>query len=145
MRYRALATDYDGPIANDKGVVDTTALAALERLRGSGRHLILVTGRSVTDLQQVMPRLDLFSLVVAEDGALLYDPAKHEEQALGIAPPLPSRCRQIAPTLGSSPADGEELASNACVRAMNSSTALLFKIWSASSRPAAGTSSGGTR
>jgi hydroxymethylpyrimidine pyrophosphatase-like HAD family hydrolase len=86
MRYLALATDYDGTIADD-GVVDKPTLAALERLRGGARRLILVTGRDLTDLRRVMPRLDLFDLVVAENGALLYDPANHEEQALGDAPP----------------------------------------------------------
>jgi hydroxymethylpyrimidine pyrophosphatase-like HAD family hydrolase len=86
MHYLVLATDYDGTIA-DEGVVDTLTLAALERLRGTDRRLILVTGRDLTDLQQVMPRLDLFDLVVAENGALLYDPADHKVQALGDAPP----------------------------------------------------------
>jgi len=86
MQYLALATDYDGTIADD-GVVDQPTLAALERLRNGARRLILVTGRDLTDLQRVMPRLDLFDLVVAENGALLYDPAYHEVQALGAAPP----------------------------------------------------------
>ncbi len=86
MHYLALATDYDGTIAND-GVVDESTLAALERLRGGARRLILVTGRDLTDLRRAMPRLDLFDLVVAENGALLYDPASHEEQALVDAPP----------------------------------------------------------
>ena len=86
MHYLALATDYDGTIADD-GVVDKSTLAALERLRGGARRLILVTGRDLADLQRVMPRLDLFDLVVAENGALLYDPANHEELALGDAPP----------------------------------------------------------
>ena len=44
MHYRALATDYDGTIADD-GVVDKPTLAALERLRDGARRLILVTGR----------------------------------------------------------------------------------------------------
>jgi hydroxymethylpyrimidine pyrophosphatase-like HAD family hydrolase len=86
MHYLALATDYDGTIA-DEGVVDKSTLAALQRLRDGARRLILVTGRGVTDLQRVMPRLDLFDLVVAENGALLYDPANHEQQALGDPPP----------------------------------------------------------
>jgi hydroxymethylpyrimidine pyrophosphatase-like HAD family hydrolase len=86
MHYRALATDYDGTIADD-GVVDKPTLAALERLRDGARRLILVTGRDLTDLQRVMPRLDLFDLVVAENGALLYDPTNHEVQALADAPP----------------------------------------------------------
>jgi hydroxymethylpyrimidine pyrophosphatase-like HAD family hydrolase len=86
MRYLALATDYDGTIADD-GVVDKYTIAALERLRNGGRHLILVTGRDLPDLQRVMPRLELFDLVVAENGALLYDPANDKVQVLGAAPP----------------------------------------------------------
>ena len=86
MHYLALATDYDGTIADD-GVVDQPTLAALQRLRGGARRLILVTGRELSDLQRVMPRLDLFDLVVAENGALLYDPANQEVRALGAAPP----------------------------------------------------------
>ena len=86
MHYLALATDYDGTIA-DEGVVDKPTLAALERLRGSGRRLILVTGRELADLRRVMPRLELFDLVVAENGALLYDPVNREVQALSDAPP----------------------------------------------------------
>jgi hydroxymethylpyrimidine pyrophosphatase-like HAD family hydrolase len=45
MRYYALAVDYyDGTIATD-GVVDNATLTALERLRQTGRKLLLVTGR----------------------------------------------------------------------------------------------------
>ena len=69
MRYQALATDYDGTIADD-GVVDELTLAALARLRDGARRLILITGRDLADLRRVMPRLDLFDLVVAENGAL---------------------------------------------------------------------------
>ena len=86
MHYLALATDYDGTIAHD-GVVDAITIAALERLRSGARRLILVTGRELPDLQRVMPRLGLFDLIVAENGALLYDPANHEEHALADAPP----------------------------------------------------------
>ncbi len=71
MHYVVLATDYDGTIAHDGGI-DAPTLGALERLRAGARRLILVTSRSWEDLRRVMPRLDLFDLVVAENGALLY-------------------------------------------------------------------------
>ncbi len=86
MYYLALACDYDGTLAKD-GVVSSKTLDALERVRASGRKLILVTGRLLEDLQQVFPRLDLFTYVVAENGALLYHPASSTEQLLGEAPP----------------------------------------------------------
>ena len=46
MYFLALATDYDGTLAHD-GVVDPDSLAALRRLKNSGRRLILVTGREL--------------------------------------------------------------------------------------------------
>ncbi len=86
MHYVALATDYDGTIAHD-GVVDPPTLAALERLRASSRKLILVTGRELDDLLRVMPRIDVFDRVVAENGAVLYRPETREERLLAPAPP----------------------------------------------------------
>ncbi len=86
MHYVALATDYDGTIAHD-GVVDDATLTALERLRASNRKLILVTGRELDDLFRVMPRIDVFDRVVAENGAVLYRPETREERLLAPAPP----------------------------------------------------------
>lgn len=86
MRYHALATDYDGTLAHD-GRVDEPTLAALRRLRESGRRLILVTGRRLDDLQHVFPELTLFERVVAENGALLYCPESKEERVLADPPP----------------------------------------------------------
>src|SRR5687768_12948895 len=86
MRYLALATDYDGTLATH-GTVEDAALEALERLRASGRRLLMVTGRELEDLGGVFPHLDLFDLVVAENGALLYWPATNEERVLAERPP----------------------------------------------------------
>src|SRR5581483_8867428 len=86
MRYFTLACDYDGTLARD-GRVNEQTLSALERLRSSGRKLILVTGRELDDLMRVFARLDLFERVVAENGALLYRPATREEKPLGERPP----------------------------------------------------------
>ena len=86
MRYLALATDYDGTLAKD-GVVSESTLRALQILLESGRKLILVTGRQLGDLQNVFPRLELFHRVVAENGALLYRPASKEEKLLCEKPP----------------------------------------------------------
>src|SRR5262245_38907381 len=86
MRYLALATDYDGTLAHD-GVVDELTLEALRRFRQSGRKLILVTGRELPELEGIFPHLDLFDRVVAENGALLYDPASREKRILAERPP----------------------------------------------------------
>ncbi len=86
MRYLALATDYDGTLAHHGRVAPGT-VAALERLRASGRKAVLVTGRELPDLERVFPRLDLFDRVVAENGALLYRPPTREERLLAEPPP----------------------------------------------------------
>jgi HAD superfamily hydrolase (TIGR01484 family) len=81
MRYIVLATDYDGTLADD-GIVSSHVIAFLERLRHSGRRLVMVTGRELPDLQRVFTRLDLFERVVVENGALLYNPASRENRLL---------------------------------------------------------------
>lgn len=86
MRYLALATDYDGTLAADGRVTEKTR-SALKRLRDSGRKLLLVTGRQLEDLIEVFSDVELFDRVVAENGALLYEPSTKEERSLGTPPP----------------------------------------------------------
>ena len=87
MQYAALATDYDGTIAHD-GVVNATTLDALTRARHAGITLVMVTGRELDDLMRVFPHVELFHRVVAENGALMYNPATQENCVLGPPPPL---------------------------------------------------------
>jgi haloacid dehalogenase-like hydrolase len=84
--YAALATDYDGTIAHD-GVVDEPTRAALERLKAAQRRLILVTGREMPGLERVLPDLERFDGIVAEDGALLVDPTSRTRRPLAPPPP----------------------------------------------------------
>jgi hydroxymethylpyrimidine pyrophosphatase-like HAD family hydrolase len=86
MRYLALACDYDGTLA-ERGAVDDVTLEALERLRASGRKLVMVTGREVDDLMNVFPHTSLFDRIVAENGGVLYEPATREIQSLAAPPP----------------------------------------------------------
>lgn len=86
MRFFALATDYDNTLASD-GRVAAPTWAALERLRASGRHAILVSGRELDDLLTICPRIELFSRVVAENGGVLYCPADGGRRLLAPAPP----------------------------------------------------------
>jgi hydroxymethylpyrimidine pyrophosphatase-like HAD family hydrolase len=86
MRYRAFVTDYDGTLAHDGGVT-ATAIEALEALRKSDCFLIMVTGRLLQDLQAAFPSVELFDAIVAENGAVTYDPARKERTVLAQAPP----------------------------------------------------------
>lgn len=84
--YLALAADYDGTLASG-GVVAAPVVQALERLKASGRKLLLVTGREMDELVEIFPRLNLFDRVVAENGAILYRPQDHSEEYLAARPP----------------------------------------------------------
>jgi len=99
VRYLALATDYDGTLA-EQGTVRPETVAAVERVRKSGRRTVLVTGRELEDLKTVFDRFDLFDLVVAENGALLYRPQTREYKCLAEPPPpaLAARLRERGAT-----------------------------------------------
>ncbi|HVT29617.1 MAG TPA: HAD family hydrolase, partial [Lacipirellulaceae bacterium] len=86
MQYHALAVDYDGTLATD-GIVDDQTIDALRRLRESGRRLILVTGRIVEQLLHVFPQIRVFDLVVADNGAVLFEPETNQRTLLAEQPP----------------------------------------------------------
>ena len=86
MKYRALATDYDGTIGCD-GVVDARTVSALLRARSAGLRLLLVTGRELPSLFNTFDRSDLFDFIVAENGAVLYKPDGGAVRTLGLPPP----------------------------------------------------------
>ena len=86
MRYRAIATDYDGTLACD-GRVDAPTVEALLRARAAGITLMMVTGRELTDLFHTFAHANLFERIVAENGAVLFDPASTAVTPLAEAPP----------------------------------------------------------
>lgn len=85
MRYLALATDYDGTLASNDQVAEQT-VHALERLKVSGRRVILVTGRQLDDLLSVCSCPQLFDSVVVENGAIVYDPRSRKATRLANPP-----------------------------------------------------------
>jgi hypothetical protein len=85
MIFKALACDYDGTLATqdrlEPGVVE-----ALRRAARGGLRLILVTGRTFFELTRVCQPLDLFDVVVAENGGVLYFPQAGLIRDQGPAP-----------------------------------------------------------
>lgn len=86
MTFEALATDYDGTLAHD-GVVDEATVDGLHRARAAGVRLLMVTGRELEDLFNTFAHTALFDRVVAENGAVLFDPKAGEVEVLAAAPP----------------------------------------------------------
>lgn len=86
MRYVCLTCDFDGTIARD-GAVPASTLQSLEKLRASGRKLVLATGRLLDDLLAIFPGVSRFDTVIAENGAVLYRPSSNEQVLLAEPPP----------------------------------------------------------
>ena len=85
MKFRALALDYDGTIAQD-GVLNPEVKAAIAEVRVRGIVVVLVTGRVLADLKQVVGDLDFVDAVVAENGAVLEFPNRYS-RLIGSPPP----------------------------------------------------------
>ena len=86
MKWRALATDYDGTIAHD-GAVDEWTVAALRRSARAGLRVILVTGRELAGLFNTFAHTELFDSSVAENGAVLSESSSGGVQTLSAPPP----------------------------------------------------------
>lgn len=88
MLFRAIASDYDRTLADD-GQIAPQTLDVLRCARASGLKMVLITGRALDELQKVFSGLSLFDMVVAENGALLFDPFRGSEEPLCDPPSAP--------------------------------------------------------
>ncbi|KPK49108.1 MAG: hypothetical protein AMK72_05320 [Planctomycetes bacterium SM23_25] len=85
MPYRMLAFDHDETLATD-GAVHPRAAEALAAARDAGWLLALVTGRTHARILEICPCVDLFDLVVDENGAVLHFPATGALEELADPP-----------------------------------------------------------
>ncbi len=76
MKFGVLALDYDGTIARD-GVLDAEVRKAIAEVRSRGIAVLIVTGRILSELEQVAGDLHFVDGVVAENGAVLWFPNGH--------------------------------------------------------------------
>jgi HAD superfamily hydrolase (TIGR01484 family) len=85
MIIKGLAVDYDGTLA-EEGIVSYRTNEYLGKLKNSERKLVMVTGRELDELLTIYPKTDLFDMIVAENGALLYNPQIKEQKLLTPQP-----------------------------------------------------------
>ena len=86
MKWNSLVCDFDGTIATD-GIVNLATCKAIQRIQLTGFKTILITGREFSALKALNFSLQLFDVIVAENGALLYDVFCDKVQILGSPPP----------------------------------------------------------
>jgi len=85
MKFRVLALDYDGTIAQN-GVLDPSVKAAIIEARAHGIVVVLVTGRILSELINLVGDLSFVDAVVAENGAVLSFLSGHS-RVIGQPPP----------------------------------------------------------
>jgi len=102
VSYRLLAFDYDETLAVD-GRMNPSAAAALAEAKRAGWRLILVTGRTHERMLEICPDLDLFDLVVPENGCVLYEPASGGVEDLIAGPTGRLRARLAAASIPFTP------------------------------------------
>ncbi len=82
--FRAIAVDYDGTLTRD-GPPRASTLAALDTARRRGLHIVVVTGRILTELRADFPAVDSHvDALVGENGAVVARGANVEM----LAPPI---------------------------------------------------------
>jgi len=87
MKPRVLALDFDGTIAvND--TMDVDVAAAIQEARAAGLLVVLVTGRSLSDLDALLSDPPPFDAIVAENGAVLRLPKLPSPVTLSQGPDL---------------------------------------------------------
>lgn len=100
MRYFALAADYDGTLVT-AGSLSKELEVALERLRSSGRRVVLVTGRTFEELASHRASMALFDRAVLENGGVLYSPA--ERRTTLLCPPASQELARVLELRGVEP------------------------------------------
>jgi len=85
MKFRVLALDYDGTIAQN-GKLDPSVKAAILEARVGGLVVVLVTGRILSELSRVAGDLGFLDAIVAENGAVLSFSSGHS-RLIGAPPP----------------------------------------------------------
>jgi hydroxymethylpyrimidine pyrophosphatase-like HAD family hydrolase len=85
MKFRVLALDYDGTIAQN-GRLDPDVRSAIIEARSRGLVVVLVTGRILGDLLQVAGDLSFLDAIVSENGAVVTFPSG-TSRLIGYPPP----------------------------------------------------------
>jgi hypothetical protein len=86
MHISIIATDFDGTVSHGDQLAPEAG-RALRRWREGGRIAVLVSGRSFEFLRQLQEAVQAFDLIVAENGAVVYNPHTDEMRLpFGVVP-----------------------------------------------------------
>lgn len=79
----AIACDYDRTLTDGSLILAENAVNSLKDVRKNGIKIFLVSGRRLPFLKSVNERYDFVDVIIAENGAVIYDPEKDTKILLG--------------------------------------------------------------
>ena len=82
-KIEAIASDYDRTLTNESLVLSENAVISLKSARKDGITVFLVSGRKLPFLESVNKDRDFVDMIVAENGAVVYDPRDGTKILLG--------------------------------------------------------------
>ena len=82
-KIEAIASDYDRTLTDESLVISENAVISLKSARKDGITVFLVSGRKLPFLESVNKDRDFVDMIVAENGAVVYDPRDGTKILLG--------------------------------------------------------------
>lgn len=82
-KIEAIACDYDRTLTDESLVLSENAVISLKNARKNGIKVFLASGRRLPFLVDTNERYDFVDLIIAENGAVIYDPANGTTIFLG--------------------------------------------------------------
>ncbi len=73
-KIEAIASDYDRTLTDESLVISENAVISLKSARKDGIKVFLVSGRKLPFLESVNKNRDFVDMIVAENGAIIYNP-----------------------------------------------------------------------
>ena len=96
-RYQLIALDIDGTLLNSRKEITPETEEMVNRALEAGFHVVLSTGRSFAELEEILDRFPAMHCGICESGALVYDRRQREPVAVHSIPmPIVRQAADIA-------------------------------------------------
>ena len=91
--YQLIALDIDGTLLNSKLELTPGNRAAIRRAAKAGKHVVLSTGRCLSEIRDIVEDVPEIRYMVCENGSCVYD--RKYDHTLHVAPIPPKEIRYI--------------------------------------------------
>ncbi len=82
-KIEAIASDYDRTLTDESLIISENAVISLKSARKDGIKVFLVSGRKLSFLERVNRGREFVDMIVAENGAIIYNPRDGRKILLG--------------------------------------------------------------